>query len=190
MSRLFLKNEELASYKPHFKCYKKKIVLSLKNKICSEIPGDYVVIKPLKSFKGNGVIILHKNELDETLQQIQQQKGYWKNDRSESFIVEEFIESDPLITERLDNRPYDATLRAIFGLVYNQGKITIHPFGMHWKTPKLSLFETGSFDLLHQSFGRRTNVDENAPVDQEMQIIINKQLERALTLLYIEMLHP
>jgi len=198
MSQLFTKNTELSQFKPSWHSYQKKYSSNLAKTICEDIPGNSVVIKPLSSLMGNGVIIVKKEVLDKTLRLILTNKKmlrkisdvsyyYWSKDKSKSFIVEEFIESDPVIASLLDNLPYDGTLRAVCGLEFNMNKITIQIFGMHWKLPKKSLLEEGSMNDLHKNFPRRTE-DRNVPVKREIQEQIKIELNHALTLLYQEML--
>ena len=65
----------------------------------------------------------------------------WKKDSFDSFIVEEFVASDPIAIPHLENRIYQPTMRVAFLLVYNKQCHHVHFLGGYWKTPSLSLMK-------------------------------------------------
>lgn len=198
MSELFTRNSGLSRYKPCWKSYSKVYSKDLAQTICQDIPGKCVVIKPLHSFSGDGVIVLDKTQLDQTLRHILSKSAglknhsdpsycYWYKDCSKSFIIEEFIESDPYISPLFDNLPFDPTLRVVCGLVFDQKQISIHILGMHNKLPEKSLDMDGSMGDLHKSFSKN-GIVLPAPIDNVTKERIKEELPYVLTLLYMQML--
>ena len=105
---------------------------------------------------GKGVIITQRENLDEVLFYIITKNGTlaesndpaytaWRNDLFDSFIVEEFVASDPLMIPHLENRIYQPTMRVAFLLVYDKNCHHVHFLGGYWKTPLLSMDEEGDF---------------------------------------------
>ena len=79
--------------------------LAVAQEIAADIVSDYYVIKPRGGFRGSGVIIVAKEDLDETLQYIlsdstrlkkdrRKSHRYWIQDKFDSFIVEKYYPSD------------------------------------------------------------------------------------------------
>ncbi|MDB2613977.1 hypothetical protein N9Y92_02325, partial [Chlamydiales bacterium] len=82
--------------------------------------------------------------------------------------------------------PFDCTMRFLCGLEYSLGKITVRMFGAYWKIPKKSLGSKGSMNELHKSsIHAQTQV---APVGEKIKQEVKVQVERAMRLLYQEML--
>ncbi len=142
-----LAENDLQDFKPIWHTYPKQYTANLAQQIARDIPGDIVVIKPLKSMQSRGVNIIKKTELDERLTLIlrdtdtisahaHRSLSHWKHDRSKNFIVEEFAESR-IITR--NNRRYQPTMRIVFGLTHNKGVISLNIFGGFWKIPLKSV---------------------------------------------------
>lgn len=196
MTRLFAEDSTLSKFKPKWGNYKKVYSKKLVAKIINDLGCDTFVLKPHGHFMGNGVIIVNKDELDESVDYIITKKGRlarskdpayaaWKNDRSDSFIVEEFVTSDPIALPHLDNKVYQPTMRVAFLLVYNQHRHDVHFLGEYWKTPALSIDEEG--DFMHK------NKDICEPpyylaVDANTKQQVQKQLGVALPILHRKML--
>ena len=155
------------------------------------------MIKPRGEFLGNGVIITKRQNLDEVLFYIINKQGRltqnedpaytaWKKDPFDSFIVEEFIASDPIIIPHLDNKIYQPTMRVAFLLVYHNQRHQVHFLGSYWKTPFLSLDDEDD-DFMGQ------NKDICEPpfykaVDAHTMQIVQNQLSIALPVLHSKML--
>jgi hypothetical protein len=156
MTQLFAEDEVLTKLKPKWGNYKKVYTKKLASTIAGELGSETFVIKPRGNFMGKGVIIAGRQDLDEVLRYIITKKGRlaksndaayraWKNDRFDSFIVEEFVASDPIKLPHLGNKSYQPTMRVAFLLTYNNHHHDVHFLGEYWKTPHLSLDEEGDF---------------------------------------------
>ncbi|MBX9830998.1 hypothetical protein K2X40_03495 [Candidatus Babeliales bacterium] len=142
-----LEQNGLQEFKPGWHVYPKKYSPDLAQKISYDLPGDIVVIKPLKSMQSRGVNIIKKEDLDELLKLILEDHhtiplsahrslSHWKRDKSDSFIVEEFATSHLITREK---RRYQPTMRIVFGLTNNTGIISLTVFGGFWKIPLKSV---------------------------------------------------
>lgn len=197
MNTLFTRNQELAKVRPVWRAYPKKYSSRLADKIDKEIPGGIVVIKPRKAFKGHGVIIVEKKDLDATLKRIlihpkklrsnkDSSYSYWAYDPCETFLVEEFIPSDPIQVPDLSNQFFDPTMRAVFVLIYDRQEIRIEFVESHWKLPKMSLSNKGTLNDKHKSFVGDS--PRFAKVEPDVNREVEEQLRTSMTLLYREML--
>lgn len=196
MSLLLDNDPRLKQLKPCWKVYQKGYADQLTDTILNDFPSDYLVIKPRNSTEGRGVIIIHKNELKKTLEYIfkpnipilrdaDSSYRYWVFDLCENFIVEEFIESDPVVAPHLDNRLYDGTMRVVFALTYHLGKVDITFLDSHWQLPKKSLSEPGSFNEQHKSFG---DIPYFLPVEPAIISEVEEFLRQGIPLLYQQIL--
>ncbi len=201
MTQLFAEDELLATCKPKWGHYKKIYTPELASQIACDLQCDTFVIKPRGEFLGKGVIIAKKEELDEILSYIITKSGRladsqdpvyqdpaytaWKYDSFDSFIVEEFVTSDPVTLPHLENKVYQPTMRVAFVLVYNKGCHEVHFLGGYWKTPSVSLHEEGSF------MDKNKDICEPpyyCPVDAATMQAVQEQLRIALPLLHSKML--
>ncbi len=196
MTRLFENDELLTSLKPKWGNYKKIYRKSLAARVARDLSCDIFVIKPRGNFMGRGVIIVRKKDLDETLRFIITKKGKlaeiedpayaaWKSDSFDSFIVEEFISSDPITLPHMGSKSYQPTMRTAFLLSYNKHRHIVHFLGEYWKTPELSIDEKG--DFMHK------NKDICEPpyylaVDDKTKQIVRGKLSAALPILHRKML--
>ncbi len=196
MSELFKGDPILETIKPAWGLYPKVYHQDLATTITDELKGEIFVIKPRGSFKGNGVIIVEKNNLDNVLQLILRDKNrlkyekdpamkYWASERNTSFIVERFHASDPVKAPFLDNEYYDGTIRTVFLIRYHKKEIEIDFIESHWKLPKLPLKASGSLNERHKSFGEPPHF---AAVPRSIQVEVERQLREALPILYKRML--
>ena len=196
MTQLFAEDELLSTFKPKWGNYKKNYTKELAAQIAQDLQCDTFVIKPRGEFLGKGVIIIPRQDLDEVLLYIITKSGTlsdskdpaytaWKNDPFDSFIVEEFVASDPIVISHLENKIYQPTMRVAFLLVYNKQCHHVHFLGGYWKTPLLSLYEDGDF--------MQKNKDVCKPpyycaVDAITMQLVQKELSIALPLLHARML--
>lgn len=146
MTQLFAADELLSPLKPRWGLYKKRYTKELATHIADDLQCTTFVIKPRGQFLGKGVIITSQHDLDDVLQYIITKKGSWaeskdpayiswKTDRFDTFIVEEFIASDPIAISHLENKLYQPTMRLAFVLAYNNMNFNVHFLGGYWKTP-------------------------------------------------------
>lgn len=196
MTKLFSEDPLLARYKPKWGNYKKKYTKELAAQIADDLECDMFVIKPRGECMGNGVIITPKEDLDDVLLYIITKKGKfaesqdaayrsWKRDPFDSFIVEEFVASDPITIPHLDNKTYQPTMRIAFLLVYNNHQHDVHFLGAYWKTPLCSLEEEGDFMLKNKDICEPPYYFR---VDQKTMQAVHDELRIALPLLHSKML--
>lgn len=172
MSVLF-KDSYLERYRPKSGLFLKKYYPELAQEIIRAFDCSYFVIKPLNSGKGNGIIMVQADQLDHTLKSILNQENgkeevlrnqdtshfnhapksaytfaYWKKDKNESFIVEEFVCSKNIYVK---NKAYDPTMRILFAVSFDRGKTSFKLLNTYWKLPRKSLHEVGTFTEKHKS---------------------------------------
>ena len=161
MTRLFSLNPVLANFKPKWGLYGKKYTPQLASTIIKDLGGEMFVIKPRGAFLGYGVIVVAKSELDSTLKYILSNSNelkknpdlsysYWTKDSFDSFIVEEFVNSDILNVPHLENKPYQPTMRIACVCVHDKGEFNVHFLGAYWKMPEFALNEPGSLTQKHK----------------------------------------
>jgi len=196
MTQLFQQDARLSTFKPKWGSYKKRYSKNLAATIAADLQCQTFVIKPRGNFMGRGVIIAPFEELDKILRFIITKKGAlaertdsaytaWKNDAHDSFVIEEFVASDPIKLPHMENKTYQPTMRVAFLLTYNKGRHNIHFLGEYWKTPHLSLDEPGDF--------MEKNKDICEPpyylaVDEVTKQIVRNNLRTALPILHRKML--
>lgn len=196
MTQLFEQDEILAALKPKWGHYKKYYTPELASQIANDLQCDIFVIKPRGEFLGKGVIITHKQYLDEILSYIITKEGplaenedpaynAWKNDPFDSFIVEEFIESDPITVPHLENRTYQPTMRVAFLLVYNKKSYRVHFLGEYWKIPSVALDQEGDFMEKNKTFGE---CPYYCAVDKKTAQLVRNELSIALPILHKKMM--
>ncbi|MCF7806191.1 MAG: hypothetical protein K9M13_00815 [Simkaniaceae bacterium] len=186
---------EAKKLRPIWKVYLKGASEALATQIAADIPGDIVVIKPIRSMMGRGVIILEKKDLLSTLKYIfcspkqvlldDMERSYsqYAIDRSNAFIVEEFIPSDPLLLGP-ELLPYDCTMRLMLILSYDQKVASITYLGSYWYSPHKPLDQ--SYTLIQSHKAKGTHFSKVAP---EIFDEVKRQLYPALSKTYLYMLN-
>lgn len=198
MTLLFAKDPVLAQFKPRWNLYPKKYTPDLAAEIINDLKCERFVIKPRSAFRGRGVMIVDKEDLDETLHhifnktvQLRLDKDistrYWFTDKSETFLVEEFAAADPVAIAHLDDRLYEPTVRISFFLIYNKNSISVNYGGAYYRFPNKSLDEPGTLNEKYKDIIELPYFDKVAP---EIYEKIKEELNVALPLLYKQMLNP
>lgn len=194
MNLLFNINETTRKLRPQWKLYRKGTSESLTNAIIQDIPGDLIVIKPLESTMGRGVIIIEKSSLQSTLNYIfnspkevlladmERSYSHYAVDKSDYFIVEEFIESDPLFLGP-DALPYDCTIRLMAILSYHQRIPEVTFLAGYWYSPHKPLDSAYTLIQSHKAKGTFF-----CPITPETMQEIEKQLRPGLLTIYQKML--
>lgn len=188
MSRFFEK-PPLNTYKPRWNFYPKRYDEKLADRILNDIQSEIVVIKPRKGSLGNGVIIVHKDDLDETLKMIFAGKmplrnnpdksfSFWAYDKADSFIVEEFVESETIF---VDDKPYDAIVRVSFLLVHSENGLAIHFMPAVYTIPKKSLIEMGTLTEKHKSVPKAPYFIK---IDESVKQLVERELRQLLPVFY------
>ncbi len=195
MNQLFDASEETKILRPRWKKYLKGSSNQLVNTILNDIPSDRLVIKPLKSTMGRGVIILDRNDLKGTLKYIfdsnkeiliedsDRSYSHYAKDGNKFFIVEEFIGSDPIFIPEGGELPYDCTMRVIAVLSYNQHLADITFLAGYWYSPRKPIGGSDSLIECHKAKGAFFS-EVNAEIMEEVQ----NQLRPGLLALYNKML--
>lgn len=194
---LVFNEAHLNDYRPQWEVYTKKFNHELSDKIAKNFTPNLLVIKPLNCANGWGVIITNKRSLNATLNLILNyqevcatisDKSYsqWAQDKNSTFLIEEFVESEPL---KVDDKTFDPTLRMIFALTHNKGISNIEFLGSYWKLPALSLEEKGSLTQKHKS-KIIPNKQSSEKVSTDHELSVQSTLRSIMPRLYRCMLKP
>lgn len=160
--KLFHDDKTLREFRPACKVCKKRYAPNLAQSIIDEIKSPVYVIKPTDGSRGRGIIFVTKDELDQTLKIILQDRaalrkmskelphtyGFWLFNRAERFLVEAYV---PSKTVTVKGKEYDPTLRLVFSAHRMNGEITVDVHCAYWKLPGKALSEDGSLTEKHRS---------------------------------------
>lgn len=197
MTTLFTEEPELVQIKPIWKVYEKKYSQELLDAIHADFPGEAVVLKPRAGFKGSGVFIVYKNELESLLPVLLGPRKelflsndpdlkQWAFEADDLFIVEEFCESDRVEHEAWPGKLFDPTIRCVFVLSYHKGEIELEMIECHWNLPRYALSDVDkTLTERHKSWGYDGFF---VRASDDVQAKIEKQLREAIPLLYKKML--
>ena len=191
-SLLFKGNPILEQAKPKWILCSKKSSHELFDEITTSIESDLFVIKPKESNQGKGVIIVSKNDLEKTLKIIVDQDknlknnhdrgfNYWATDSSQTFLVEQFIETSPLIIEEMENRPFDVTFRLAVAFVYHKNALHLHFLGHYCDLPDIPLDSAGSLNDKHRT---SLSISKTIKTPAAIKDKIYAQLKVPLLLMY------
>ena len=155
-----------------------------------------VVIKPFSAFKGDGVIIVSREDLDDTLSYILNPSSslkknpdrsyhHWYYNQDTKFLVEEFVTADPMPVPHLDNQLYSPTIRAVYMLCYDQQKISTQFLGGYVSLPCRALSEEGTLNEHHKSI---CELPFYCKADPSVMHEVETCLNEILPILYAEML--
>jgi hypothetical protein len=136
----------LEDYVPVTKVYSSKNADEATKDIFNTIPSDWVIIKPVFSSLACGVNVVDKKDLHSFLQLILHNKKniksshrgltYWRNNKTKQFVAAEYAPSKTIYK---DNAPYDPTMRIVYMMSHNNGKIYVNVIAGFWKIPVESL---------------------------------------------------
>ena len=189
MTKLLVGNSYTEAHKPMWGHYNKK-EKNLAERILRDIPSDKLVIKPVNQYCGTGVIILKRENLKDTLKSMFKKKNkklytdpayeFWRTRRASKFIVEEFVESEPIFVPHL-GKTYCPTMRTVFLLFYDQGKIQIDCLGGYYNLPSVSLEEGGSLNEVCKSASELPYYEK---VEPELLKKASEQVKEILHIIY------
>lgn len=196
MSSLFTEHPILINAKPKWNIYPAKYSPELANQIISDIGSDLFVIKPKDAYNGNGVIMVAKEDLDETLKTIlnptrelrnHPDRGYkyWSVKGRRSFIVEEFIQSKLIEVPEVGDGLFDCTMRFAVALLYYENVCHLHFLGQYWNLPDIPMESEGSLSQKHRT---SLTIQLSAKVDPETREKAYELLTTPLIMLYKRML--
>lgn len=193
---LFEDDKELAHFRPQCKTYEKKFTKNLADEIRADFAQHKkLVIKPIDSANGWGVIITDHKNLGHELQTILKNHAelensfdssytYWLNDTNKHFIVEAFAPSKTITHE---GRNFDATMRQVFIVESSSSAIATKFIASYWKLPALSLSEKGTATQRHKS-NIKAGRKPSAKVSAQDDAIVQQTLRNIMPLLYKKML--
>jgi len=158
LARLF-NDAEIKAYKPQFKICSKKYHRRLAEDITKEVTSKFLVIKPVNAWRGCGIMIIERSQLDAVLKGIlvnnnllkamdRSAASYWAHDRNSTFLVESFERSKEIVYA---GAKYDPTLRVVFVLIKDKESIDIKFLGFYWKLPSQPINADCSFTDKHKS---------------------------------------
>ena len=193
---LFAQDPELQKFRPQCKTYPK----SNARAVIAAIQADFarhkhVVIKPLDSANGWGVIITPLRRIGEELKKIFDDReflegsidpsyNYWLTDTNQHFIVENFVASKPIT---VNNKKYDGTMRQVFIIESGSTGIQTSFLGSYWKLPALGINDEGSQTERHKS-NVKASKKPSAAVDAADDTIVRDTLRIILPRIYMKML--
>ena len=155
-SLLFDAHEELKQLRPPSKLYTKKYSPDLAQSIDNDFADtNIVVIKPLTACKGYGIIMTLKKDLDAILYNILEKTdaiyasddtsySYWAYDTNDSFLIERYEKSTLVQLPNDETKSYDATMRMVFVLSYQDDTIHFKLLDGYWKLPLKAQEEDGT----------------------------------------------
>ncbi|QQR49293.1 hypothetical protein IPF37_00400 [bacterium] len=192
--------KQLTAYRPQCKAYPKKYHPDLAKNIINDFNCSTLVIKPLNAFKGSGIIITHASNLDDHLRNIlpmekrskkirsttsvSDAEKYWLKDKNQNFIVEEYEASQPI---EVESNLYDPTMRMVFTLHYDEGKIHLTFLDGYWKLPTQPLIGAGTLNDKHISKIGDSGISSAAIAPADL-VIAKTALQKALPRIYFKMM--
>lgn len=194
----FIKNDFLLSKRrPACESFQANYSPELAETILSQIDSEYLIIKPPAAAYSDGVIPVTRDALDELLKQLFTTSPlpddvkddanylYWRQHQPATFLVEEFIYSEPIVHPDYPKEVFDPTLRVVAALIYNNGKLNVEFLGKYWKFPSKGWYSAGPFSQKHIALvGERFRVE----VEDEIWLPVRDQLRGWLTRLYDKLL--
>lgn len=194
-SQVFQKTN-LNSFRPAWKVYPKQYSSTLAKKIINDLGSQTIVIKPLNSANGWGVIIVTYDQLDEILDLIINRPHilsnnpdrtfkHWSRDQNKNFLVERYEPSN-IIT--IEGKDYDPTMRVVFTLEYNNQEVSVTWLGSYWKLPAISLSEEGTLTKKHKSKINNERTSSTI-VDPHDYSTVKTHFEQIMPTLYTHMLN-
>jgi hypothetical protein len=192
---LLFNTPELQQYRPLWKTYKKEYSSTLAQTIISDLKNiEIFVIKPLDAVKGHGVLMVHKNELDNTLRTILTDKqkllkindnsySWWYRDKNNDFLVEEYVASKPVF---YNGKNHDGTIRMVFTLAKNNDTIDLTFLSGYWKFSLHALDDNVPLTQLYKSKSGCTQ--PSLPISSEDQNHMEELLRKVLPPIYQNML--
>ncbi|MBA2728527.1 MAG: hypothetical protein H0U49_10200 [Parachlamydiaceae bacterium] len=196
VTNLLMGDPSTEKHKPKWGLYSLENEEGLIERINKDIGSDLLVIKPLHGSLGNGVIILKKEDLQEALEYLFKRKPqgapnidpayeFWLSCNSESFLVEEFIEVEPVSAPHLEGKLYSPTLRLAFLMIYNKKEIEIVCLGGYYSLPNKSLCEEGT---LNERYKTTCQLPYYLKGDPEIMKLAEEQIKEVLHILYQKLL--
>jgi len=192
MTELLMGHPLTKKHKPKWGLYQLENEEGLIDLINNDIGSDLLVIKPLRDSLGRGVIILKRDDLNEVMEYLFKRKPqglpntdpayeFWLTTKEDCFLVEEFIDAQPVSVPHLDGKLYAPTIRLAFLMIYNKKEIEIVCLGGYYKFPEKSLSEEGS---LNERYKTCCEPPYYSKGDPETMKLAEEQIKNVLFCLY------
>jgi hypothetical protein len=178
---------------------------SLASEIIREIPTENYVIKPLRECMGTGIVVVHKDELDETLKNMRLPISnreesdiwesvvfgeavdpikYWQASMSDVFMIEEYHTSKQLLVK---NQLFNGTMRIAFNLIQFNSQTDLSFLGEYWKLPVAATQSDES--LSEKSISKiHSEATSSAAVSQDDKEQVYAELRKHLPDIFINMM--
>lgn len=205
-------DKKLENFKPKWRAYQFEYKPNLAEKIISDFADskktiskpeplpDTFVVKPVNSTRGQGIIIVEKENLDEVLKKILHKSSkqvlsdeekyldgdyaFWQNYKESVFLIETFEKSKTIVVNK---KEYDATMRIVFVMDFQESIISFNIIGAYWKLPSCNLKDKCSLTEKHKS-NIGLNGVSSAKVSDEDINDIGKMLEKIIPEIYSKIL--
>lgn len=204
--------KKLEEFKPKWSAYPCNYTPDLAKKIIRDLNCETLVIKPINSTRGQGVIIVEKENLDKILNKILNHSDtqalsdkerymdsdytFWKKYKEETFLVEAFERSKNITVNK---KVYDATMRIVFAMSCEEKnkenaknssqKIEFHIIGAYWKLPESDIYSDCDLNEKHKSKISGNGIS-SAKVDPSDIESVGKALEKIIPEIYTKILEP
>lgn len=140
MHLLFAHDERVKRFRPHCCIVERVYTPTLAQEILNQIPSELIVLKPINGWKGSGVLITTREELEPLLRNIlsdhsrltSNQLRYWAKYKEPYFLAESYEASEPFVVQ---HKTYDPTMRIAFVMSRIQGNTCIQVLDAYWKLP-------------------------------------------------------
>lgn len=195
---------ELQAYKPRCGLYKRQYTKDLAQRIENEIKSDMFVIKPVFAVQGHGIIVVDQQNLDKTLRYMcgdpsslnilsgeyescSHTYSYWKQNKDDSFIVEQYCPSKPMF---IHDKFYDPTVRVYFVLRHDQSKIYVNILAGYAKIPPKSLSDNCSLSEKHKTTPYYKSLVQLSALTLPEDVFndIKREMKAMLPKIYLKML--
>ena len=194
---LFEGDDQLGKFRPLCKTYKKGCTPHLVKTIHNDFAqNNLVVIKPLDSSNGWGVIIAQRHHLARELEKVfgsdnsflkktcDASYSYWLTDPNNQFIVEAYAPSK-IVT--VDKKNYDATMRQVFVIENGPNGITTTFLASYWKLPAVGINGAGTATERHKS-NVKSGTKPSAIVAAQDDEVVREALRFIAPRIYMKMM--
>jgi len=186
---LFANDPVVERYRPKALILPRSYRPTMAEEIQSQLGADAYVIKPLNAWRGEGILMATKHELDKVLKHAlmpgQGRYDHWARTRNSNFIVEVLEHSMPIMVHQ---RPYDPTMRVILGLAYDAGQVTMRILGAYWKMPHHPSTSIASLEERYVSHIVPGNAFSSAVVAPAILAKVEQEISQFMPYVYRKMI--
>lgn len=172
--KLFV-DAQLADFIPQFSTYPTQYSQNLAQKIIDDCNTNMFIIKPAFSSLSNGVNAVDKDNLDQLLKTILQNKksipqkshrslSFWRKTNPRKLVAMEYVPSKKIYK---DGKPYDPTMRVVFMMHHDNNILHLNVIAGFWKIPVKSLIDDVDLTKKHITIAHAGAYYSGILVDQE-----------------------